>query len=311
MNDRRIMGFIGDRIAKGFGEGMRIHLIISAVILLFSAMPVAAQLEDPIKVCPGTYTGRDHPACPAAETLGWVDCPAQWFDRKGGVKKLRYGELYYRYDEREPNVYRRLLDLYPEGGQMMCQYGSEAEYPDYRQIVEVPGPMIQWGWHQTAQGRVTGVRVTKDLAAKPPVIYVVENISERTNLHGFHLGMTRGEVSETAMAADYTVAISDNGDMALTRNGKTLTIGFGPSGHSRQVTVPVPDSKYEDLLRELSRRFGLEHRFDLAQKPPRGKTTFEYLSWYSRDQAIAVRMHLADVPRYEADFITLMRMPNE
>ncbi len=45
MNDRRIMGFIGDRIAKGFGESMRIPLIIGTTILLFSAMPVAAQVD--------------------------------------------------------------------------------------------------------------------------------------------------------------------------------------------------------------------------------------------------------------------------
>ncbi len=289
---------------------MRIHLIISAVILLFSAMPVAAQVDDPLKVCPGTYEGRHYPTCPAADTLGWVDCPAQWFDRKGGTKKLRYGDLYYQYNTKEPDVYRRLLDISPEGGQIMCQYGSDAEYPDYRQIVEVPGPMVQWGWHQTAQGRVTGVRVTKDLAAKPPVIYVVENISERTNLHGFHLGMTRGEVSETAMAADYTVAISDNGDMALTRNGKTLTIGFDPSGHSRQVTVPISDRRYEDIQRELSRRFGLEHKSERVPNYPSDRPGGTYITWYSRDQTIAIRARYSTTRGYIA-YITLTRMPNE
>lgn len=278
------------------------HLALLSTLLSLPASPLAAQ-EEPGQ-CPGTYTGHQHPACPSAETLTWIDCPATWSVGKMS-KTLRYGDLYYDYNDRQPNDTRYLLDI-AKSGQLYCQYGTEAEIGRYRQIVEIPLPMVQWGWHQTPQGRVAGVRVPKTSAAKPPIIHVIENIGQSTTWSGFRLGMTRGQVGEMAAAAGYSVASTDEGAITLERVGSSLTIAFDASGHSKQVTQALSNRTINDVRKELVQRFGFDFLLERVEGYPEDRPGGENISWYSHDKTIAVRARTASKPGY-VDSISLMR----
>lgn len=242
---------------------------------------------------------------PPAETLAWIDCPAIW-SVGNTPKKLKYGELYYDFNDRQPDVTRYLLDI-AKSGQLYCQYGTEAEIGRYRQIVEVPLPMVQWGWHQTPQGRVTGVRVPKTSAAKPPIIHVIENIGEHTTWSGFRLGMTRGQVGEMAAAAGYSVASTDEGAITVERVGSSLTISFDASGYSKQVTQAVSNRTIDDVQKELVLRFGFDFLLESVEDYPENRPGGRNTLWYSHDKTIAVRARTASKPGY-VDSISLMRV---
>jgi hypothetical protein len=283
---------------------MRTSALCVAVLaaLCGPALPVAAQ-EEPGQ-CPGTYTGRDHPACPPAKTLGWIDCPARWSEDSIS-KPLRLTQLYYNYNKAWPYIERDNLDRHPEGAQLYCDYSTDADHGRYKKFIDVPGPMIQWGWHRTPRGRVSGVRVPLAVAARPPVVYIIEPIGERTTLNGFRLGMSRGEVGEAA-AAGYAVALADGGAMTLERAGTTLTITFDAAGHSSKITRPVTNRTFKDVHRELVLRFGFGFLIETVAAPPQGSPEGENTSWYSRDKTIAVQAWISSRPGY-VDSISLVR----
>lgn len=253
------------------------------IALGLPALPALAR-EEPNE-CPGTYDGP-HPACPPAEALAWVNCPPRWPGDPS--KKLKYGELYYSFNDRWPDVERANLDRHPEGGQLFCQYGTEAELGLYQQIIDVSGPMIQWGWHKERDGRTVGVRVPKEIAARLPVVYVIEPVTERTTLAGFRLGMTRGQVREAAAVAAYAVSDVEGGRMSLSRQGGLLDIAFNSTGKSAQIIQPVSGRTNSAVQKDLVLRFGFDFRLESIAGRALGQAGSTKTTWVSRDKSVAI-----------------------
>ncbi|MBF0324958.1 MAG: hypothetical protein HQL42_07775 [Alphaproteobacteria bacterium] len=262
-----------------------------ALALLMSARPLTAR--DSPDQCPGTFEekAKVHPACPPAEALAWIDCPKHF--PLDPSKKLKYGPLHFERYYTWPDIERLHLDNHPEGGQLYCMYGkTNLETDLYRLILEVPGPIVQWGWHKTADGYTFGCRVPKELAATPRVMQVVPPIDHNLALEGFRLGMSETDIRGLAAEKGYEIDTTEPRRLTLRKADIHLDIILHPkTGKTREIVQPLGDRPRLDLQRELAYRFGMGwEMWDLRPNDPK------YLNWNkkvwpSRDETMAVEWH--------------------
>ncbi|CAA7626073.1 hypothetical protein [Magnetospirillum sp. UT-4] len=261
-----------------------------SAFLVISCLALPAFAREEPDVCPGTFHfGPEHPACPPPATLAWVDCPHRW--PLDPSKRLLFAPLFYEFSFDWPDVERDNLERHPEGAQLFCEYGSDSERHLYRLIVEVPGPISQWGWHKTPEGDVVGCRVPKALAAKPPVTHLIEPITRNVALLGFRLGMTADQVRQRAASEGFSTHEAGSARLALSRASQRLEIGFGKTGRVREIIQALGEMGHSDQEKALVLRFGLVR--DLwPLKPDEPKyMNWHKVVWASRDRTVAVEYH--------------------
>lgn len=261
-----------------------------ALVLVLGAGPLSAR-DEPDQ-CPGTFEekDKDHPACPPAATLAWIDCPTRF--PPDPSKKIKYGPLHFEHYDTWPDIERLHLDNHPEGGQLYCEYGDgKGENDLYRLILEVPGPIVQWGWHKVPDGRTFGCRVSKELAAKPPVIQIVPPIDRNLALEGFRLGMSETEIRDAAAEKNYEITVTE-GRLALRKADLHLDIILHPkTGKVREIVQFLGDRPQAELQREFAYRFGMGWQmWDLKPGDPKYFNWSKDV-WPSHDKTMAVEWH--------------------
>lgn len=277
---------------------MRGGLRLAILVLAVGISPIASAQDRPDQ-CPGTYLGKDHPACPPPKTLAWVDCPLHWPGDPS--KKIRYAQFYHDYlFSGGPDIERVNLDANPKGGQLSCDYGTDAELPYHNLIVEVPGPIIQFGWHGSGDGRNIGCRVAKDLAARSRVVHLVEPVTRKTTLAGFHPGMRKDDVRRKAAAEGYTVEESETGHLVLSRPDGRMELILNKAGRTREVIQFLDGRSNNEHNQALAIRFGLGWRtWPFEPGDPRREKWLKSV-WPSPEGKLAVEFHprtpFSDVP---------------
>lgn len=269
---------------------MRTALLVLSLALALVMSAGSLSARDKPDQCPGTFEEKvkPHPACPPAETLAWIDCPTRF--PLDPAKKIKYGPLHFDHYTTWPDIERLHLDNHREGGQLFCEYGDGKGEDDlYRLILEVPGPIAQWGWHKTPDGYTFGCRVPKELAAAPRVMQVVPPIDRNLALEGFRLGMSEAEIRRLAAGKGYELETPEPRRLILRKADTQLDILLHPkTGKAREIVQPLGDRPRLDLQRELAYRFGMGwEMWDLKPGDPK------YLNWNkkvwpSRDESMAV-----------------------
>jgi hypothetical protein len=194
----------------------------------------------------------------------------------------------------------RRRTAHPEDGQLSCDYGTDAELPYHHLIVEVPGPIIQFGWHGSGDGRNIGCRVGKDLAARSPVVHLVKPVTRKTTLAGFYPGMRKDDIRRKAAAGGYTVEESETGHLVLSRPEGRMEIILNKAGRTREVIQFLDGRSNNEHHQALAIRFGMNWRtWPLELGNPRLKNRIKYV-WPSPDGKLAVdfrpRTPIDDVP---------------